>query len=147
MSDWRKDRDSLFQEKEAKFKDDAVKIASSLKAAKEFCASRVVPAFEELKGELEKHGREVRIAPGLIGVSLFVNYQKHLEFEYAIRVKVYPGKALPVPETRFYSKDELCTYEGILRSGPQDYTVADITKQDIIAHFLQKYRPHVHGKA
>ena len=146
MSDWKMGLDNMFKEKVAKAKDDDERIAKNQKAAEAFTASVVVPAFEELKVELEKHGREVRISPGSTGATLLVTYQGNTELEYRLHVKVYPTRAVPVPETQYYSDGKLWRGEGYLKSGAQDYSIADITKSDIINHFLMDYKLHVHGK-
>ena len=146
MSDWKKDMDSLFRGQEAKAKDDEQKLAKNRSEAEAFCSSQVVPAFEELKEELEKHDREVRISPGPSGASLLVEYKGNTEFEYSIHVKVYTARAVPVQETRGFSEGKSWRSEGSLRSGLQDYTIDDITKEDIITNFLSSYRLQVHWK-
>jgi hypothetical protein len=97
----------------------------------------------ELKEELEKHGRRVNVYEGLgDNPSISVTYKGNDELEYSIKI----SRGLrPIPEIHFTDMRNGKRYksEGYIRSGGQDYTIADISKNEIIKDFLNQYKDHV----
>jgi choline/glycine/proline betaine transport protein len=145
MSDWKKDLNDLFKQKKAKKEIEKEKINKHSLEAEKFYLSVVIPAFEELKPELEKHGREVKINVSKKRASIRVNYEGNLEIGYEINVRIYPNYAHPYPECLYINpKNKLmCRSEGHFRSGSQDYSVLDISKEEIIQNYLNEYEIHI----
>ena len=101
--------------------------------------ARSYSCLEELRSELEKHGREVAVYKGAEFASIRVTFQDSLEFEYRVKtigLRVYP-------ETLFKEKRGKQTYksEGSYSAGQN--TFQDITKAVIINHFLEDYKRQV----
>jgi hypothetical protein len=144
MADWHGELESFFQEKEQKQKDLAQKLTNTHGEVSTFFDNVVVPAFEELKSELEKYGREVKII--LMNESAFISisHKGDTELDYTLAVAIGTRGAFPYPETRFLNRRDGKTYhaKGRLRDGSQDYTIESITKQEIIRHVLTEYKNH-----
>jgi len=147
MSDWKSALESFFQDKQKETQVSEEKLTETKSEVATFFSTVVVPAFEEIKTELEKYQREVRVSSGTDFASILVSYKGETELEYSIKVRISPGYAFPYPETRFRDPTDGKMYraEGFLRSGAQDYTVAKITKEEIIKHCLSDYKMHMRG--
>lgn len=143
MSDWKTDLDDFIRNKERQEKVDENKLKEIDSKVKEFYSTIVTPAFEELKKELEKHQREVQISAGHNLASIIVKYEGELELDYSIKVTVSPKGAHPSQQTHFRDKSgRTHRAEGYPRSGNQDYTIYNITKDDIIKNFISEYKTH-----
>jgi len=145
MSDWKSDLESFFQDKQKETQVREEKLTHTKSEVATFFSTVVVPAFEEIKTELEKYQREVRVSSGTDFASIVVSYKGEAELGYSIKVRMRAGSAFPYPETRFRDPTDGKMYrgEGFLRSGAQDYTVAQITKEEIIKHCLSDYKSHM----
>ena len=142
MPDWKSDMEGFFQkQKTAQVDEDELKETKPEVAT--FFSTVVIPAFEEIKTELKKYQRESNVLGGIDSASIVISYKGYTEFTYSI--KVYPGTLFPFSEIHFRKRSEVKTYraEGILRVGSQDYTVAQITKEEIIKQFLSDYKNHM----
>jgi hypothetical protein len=117
MSDWKSDMEGFFHAKQKK-----------------------VQVNED---KLKKYQRESNVVGGIDSASIVISYKGYTEFTYSI--KVYPGTRFPCSEIHFRKGSQVKTYraEGILRAGSQDYTVAQITKEEIIKQFLSDYKDHM----
>ena len=143
MSDWKSDMKGFFQEKQKKAQVDEDKLKETKSEVATFFSEVVIPAFEEIKTELEKYQRESNVFGGIDSASIVISCKGYTEFTYSI--KVYPATLFPYSEIHFRNPSEAKTYraEGILRTGSQDYTIAQITKEEIIKHFLSDYKNHM----
>ena len=143
MSGWKSDMEGFFHQKHknAQLNEDKLKETKSEVAT--FFSVVVIPAFEEIKTELKKYQRESNVFGGIDSASIVISYKGYTEFTYSI--KVYPGTRFPCSEIHFRRRSEVKTYraEGILGTCSQDYTIAQITKEEIIKHFLSDYKKHV----
>lgn len=142
MSDWKSDLESFFQDKQKETQVSEKKLTERKSEVATFFSTVVVPAFEEIKTELEKYQREVRVSSGTDFTSIVISYKGETELDYSIKVRIRPGSAFPYPEARFRDPTDGKMYkaEGFLRSGTQDYTVAQITKEEIIKDCLSGYK-------
>jgi hypothetical protein len=139
MSDWKSDLDDFIRNKERQEKVDEDKLKEMNSKVKEFYSTIVTPAFEELKKELEKHQREVQMSAEHNLASIIVKYEGELELDYSIKVSTKGTH--PSQQTHFRDKSgRTHRAEGYLRSGNQDYTIYDITKDDIIKNFISEYK-------
>ena len=143
MKDWKKILASFF-EKQKKEKGKREKKRSQEKLrVEEFYATIVNPAFEELKSELKKHGRIVEVYTERRDfASIIVQFESEEELDYSIVVMLYPGLAFPRPVIHYteWASSRRLRAQGFLRKGIQDYDISDITKEEIIEHFLNEYK-------
>jgi hypothetical protein len=101
----------------------------------QFFASVAAPAFQEIKAELEKRGREVSVDSDAHHASIKITYQDHIEFDYALygrTMRIYPVKT-------FADRGSSFNAEGSLRSDAKDFTVREMTKNELIQHCLKAY--------
>jgi hypothetical protein len=141
--DWKEDLDRFLRQR-------ATNTASEEKVAEQkklegkiFLTSKVLPAFAELKVQLEKNGRMVTIYSGLDNVNIIVKNAGLEEFNYSIEVS--PLRAAPqtveiITDRRTGKK---LNARGTLRSRNPDYSVSSITKEEIIQEALRKYKDRV----
>ena len=143
MSDWKSDLEGFFHQKQKKAQVVEDKLKDTKSEVGTFFSAVVIPAFEEIKTELKKYQRESNVFGGIDSASIVISYKGYTEFTYSI--KVYPGTVFPCSEIHFRKPSEVKTYraEGILRTGLQDYTIAQITKEEIIKQFLSDYKDHM----
>jgi len=139
MSDWRSNLDSFFVKA-----DDAVK-QKEVGPFTRFLREVAVPAFEELKTEFERHGRTVMIRDSESTASISVSVDGAEEITYRIRERLFVDRNLPYTEIRVRERKglRLITVESMLRSGSPDYTLEDITKEEILKSVLQQYMTRV----
>ena len=143
MLDWKSDLEGFFHQKQKKAQVDEDKLKEAKSEVTTFFSAVVIPAFEEIKIELEKYQREGNVLGGIDSASIVISHKGYTEFTYSIRVHL--GTSFPYSEIHFRNPSEAKTYraEGILRTGSQDYTIAHITKEEIIKHFLSDYKKHI----
>jgi hypothetical protein len=143
MKDWKKILASFFEkQKEEKGEKEAKRSKEKLRVEK-YYATIVNPAFEELKSEFKKHGRKVEVYTERRDfASINVDFEGEEELDYSIEVMLSPGLAFPRPVIHYteWASSRRLRAEGFLRRGIQDYDISDITKEEIIEHFLIKYK-------
>ena len=135
-SDWRADLDEYFAKLDNDPSYGTTRKAQENARNEQFFVLIAVPAFEEIKKELEKHRRQVTVGRSADHVSIKVVYQDHIEFDYALLLRgrrVYPIKTIS-------EGDNTSNAEGSLRSDSQDYTVLDLTMTELIQHCLKAYK-------
>jgi len=145
MKDWKKILASFFEKQKEEKGEKEVKRSQEKLRVEKFYSTIVNPAFEELKSEFKKHGREVEVYAGRIGcASINVHFEGEEELDYSIEVMLSPGLAFPRPVVHYteWASSRRLRAEGFLRRGIQDYDISDITKEEIIEHFLIKYKNH-----
>jgi hypothetical protein len=141
--DWKEDLDRFLRQR-------ATNTASEEKVAEQkklegkiFLASKVLPAFAELKVQLEKNGRVVTIFSTEDSVNITVKNEGLEEFNYSIEVS--PLKAAPRTVEMILDRrtGKKLSAHGTLRSTSPDYSVSSITKEEIIQEALRKYKDRV----
>jgi hypothetical protein len=144
LPDWRTDLADFLREMENRPEAREDRLRRAKTQIDEFFSETVIPAFEELKTELEKYGREVKVFRGLNSASLTVSYMGYTELEYAIKVRARPNGAFPYLEVRFMdgAAGRIYSTEDYFRSGAQTYDIADISKDEIAENFLSDYKIH-----
>ncbi len=106
----------------------------------EFLDETVIPAFKEIRTELQKHGRDVRIEKHPYQAVITVRKAGKEEFSYAVRGRAYHKLSFAFPQ--FNDKDEsrILRAEVVLPSGPRpDHKVNQFTREGIIKDFLDEY--------
>jgi hypothetical protein len=143
VKDWKKILDSFFEKQKEEKGEKEVKRSQEKLRVEKFYAKIVNPAFEELKSEFKKHGREVEVYTERRDfASIIVDFEGEEELDYSIEVILSPGLAFPRPVIHYteWASSRRLRAEGFLRKGIQDYDISDITKKEIIEHFLNEYK-------
>jgi hypothetical protein len=140
MTDWKTDLGDFLNNREQRVKDNEEKLEKVKAEVKEFYSKIVIPAFEELEKELQKHKRETRIS----STSIKVSYRGEQEIEYEIKVIAHPHNASVNRISHFRAEDgKMYTSEGPLPSGSKNYPITNITMDDVIKDFLSTYKDHL----
>lgn len=135
MKEWRQRLDSFFEKNAAPTPQEEGTEFS------QFIANVVIPAFEELAPELEKHGRTVVIRNSVTSAAMIIQCGGEEEMTYRVQRRRYPNTVLPYAEIRSRERRGLryLTVESMYRSGTTSYKLADISKEEIIQNFLENY--------
>ena len=141
MSDWKDDLESFFEEKERQNKAYTEQRQNAELQSASFLSNTVVPAFEEIRAELEKYGREAIISNKNQAVNIQIFYESSLEFDYWIKVDI--NNLRPHPEIQLTIDEQKVSLEGTLRVGVESFTIEDISKEEIIGSFLSDYYAHI----
>jgi len=107
---------------------------------KRFIRETIVPAFEQIKTELETHGRHVTIARHDTHARLVVEYRGEEEFTYAVKARMRSHMGFAYPEFTPQHEPRDIRAEIVLRSGKKaEHTLEAFTVQGIIDDFLASY--------
>jgi hypothetical protein len=139
MADWRENLGGAFKGQPCRTKEqEAAGIVH-------FVQNVAIPAFEEIRSELEKYGRDVTLRRAEASATLLVYNDGEEEITYRIQSRTFPKGVVPFAEMRFKERGglKLVRKESMFRSGKPDYTIADVTGQEIIDNFLLHYTPLV----
>jgi len=143
MKNWKKTLASFLEkQKEEKGEKEENRSQEKMRIQK-FYQTIVNPAFEELKSELRKHGREAEVYTERRDfASIIVQFESEEELDYSIEVMLFPGNAFPRPVIHYteWASSRRIRVEGIFKSGMQNYDISDITRDEIIEHFLNEYK-------
>lgn len=141
MEKWKSDLAGLFQEAAQEQKTTDAKLSVTKSEVSVFYSTVVRPALEEVRDELLLYSRQATVTVSSGMASFVVIHKGVQELDYSVMVRTTPGNAYPYPSKQFTNPSDGKTYrsEGVFRSGSQDYTVKDITKEDIIRNILLEY--------
>lgn len=142
MADWKNELTNLF---EAKAKEEAVgdPKQQQLARVKAFFGAVVVPAFEELKAELTKHGRQVQIQsskPDVAGVTIMSRQGNELDALVEFRAKP-DGTSIPIYRERGTGAGSRYFSEEPLAQGTE--TTKDQFLQFLVLRYKQRLNPKV----
>ncbi len=138
MADWQNDLGAFFKQKEQTHAE------MERSEVEHFLTDVAMPAYEQLKAELEKYGREVVIRETASAATLVVQNDGADEFRYSLQGRTFPEGILPFAEllSRERKGIRMIRTESMVRSG-SDYSILDITSEEVIAHFLAHYKRSV----
>jgi hypothetical protein len=138
MADWKNRLGSFFSESE-KNDDEQTKTPFE-----KFLTDAALPAFEELRIELERHGRTSTIRKSVSAAILTVHNGKTEEIMYRLQERRLPDKTLPYAQVRMRERGglKLVTVEAMVRPG-SDYQTEDLTKDDVIRSVLDHYTSRI----
>ena len=105
--------------------------------------SLIIEAFEEIKVEVEKHGRRVEINSGKYACPIDIYYGNRLEFNYAVKVLKYVRTAKG--DYSFYSANSFDPKNNVQRYNLA--TIHKIDKERIIRDFMRSYQKHLANPA
>ncbi len=109
----------------------------------DFYVSKVKPAFEELKIELEKYGKKVQLhAVNIDAQGIEVqNSNSEEEFNYSIHAEITLKGIHIYAQIAFRDKD----WKRHKITGKRDFSnVSKVTKEDIAQDFVDNIKPHMH---
>lgn len=134
MSDWKSELGSFF-EKKRRVQEDRQR-----SAVENFIRDVVTPAFQEIKREMERHGRTVSIRMSASSAQLIVQHNGADELTYRVQGRNFPERIVPIAEIICKERKgvRLVKNEVMFRTG-QDYTIDDIPMEEVIQHFLTNY--------
>ncbi|MEO8393846.1 MAG: hypothetical protein ABI700_12715 [Chloroflexota bacterium] len=142
--DWQSDLDNFF----AKLEDTETK--TQLQQDKEqageniiFFKSVVMQAFNEVRAALELHGRQVMVHLGRDSASIVVRFNDVEELNYSITTSGL--RVFPEIRSIDISSGKRILREGVFRDGTQDYSIADISKDELITHCLDAYKSGINN--
>jgi hypothetical protein len=139
MPEWKNKLGGFFREvHKSKQDQDGTEVAR-------FIAEVVVPAFEELKPEMEKHGRTATVRNAVSSAAISVHHNGEEELSYRLQCRIFPTRILPYVDIRFRERKglRLIRTEVMLREGGVEYSLSDVTKEEIIEHFVDNYTRRV----
>lgn len=139
MADWKGQLAGFFEES----KKSRVEAEQSEMAG--FLSRVVIPALNDLRAELMKHGRSVVVRESRNSAVIVVSHNGEEEISYRIQSRTFPNTVLPFAEIRFRERRgrRLISVESMFRSGSHDYSLNDVTKGEIIENFLENYTTRV----
>jgi hypothetical protein len=142
VGDWKSDLDSFLVDKDRKTQEERKATEEKTSETKALLASKVIPAFEEVKTELEKHGRTVKISSGESYARIIVEYSGVEELNYTIDVSVTARRAFPWKIEEFTDRKtgKRETLKGSVRSEVQGYDLNDLSKEEIIQDVINTYK-------
>ncbi len=142
MADWRNDLHSFFDQHDKQEQE------KELPPFVTFVRTVVLPAFQELKPELEAHGRTVTIRASDNAPAISIALDGQEEMTYRLQSRLCVDRMLPYAEIRIRQRNglRLITVESMLRSGSGNYTLEDITQEEILRHVLQQYTSRVNPR-
>ena len=117
---------------------------------KEFFKSVVIPTYNDLKKEIEEHGRTVVVDiddTGLYSASLTVfspsetkPEEQTEEFYFEIRGRAYKKGGFAFPEHADENQPRTSRIEVLLRNGSiEEYDINEVSKEDILECFINEY--------
>ncbi len=135
MPNWKNNLSSFFAD------GDGAKQPPEQSAMAQFVVAVAEPAFADLTKELAHHGRTVTIRNSGTTASMRVDFHGTEELSYRLQGRTFPHGILPFAEIRYRERKglKLIRVESMIRSGPADYAITDITKEEVIANFLENY--------
>jgi len=110
-----------------------------------FIEQKVLPAFEDVAGELRKQDLPVEVTRGEDGRAwLRVGHGEEMDFFYSVRPQPYepPTFALQDPRRRVSEGTRYYRAEVYLREGGQDYDAMGWSKVQLIHDVLDQYERH-----
>ncbi|MDH5467799.1 MAG: hypothetical protein OEY25_10305 [Candidatus Aminicenantes bacterium] len=146
MKNWKKNLANFFEKQKGSKREKEVKHSQEKLRIEKFYSTIVNPAFEELKSELKRHGRDVEVYTERRDfASIIVNFEGEEELDYSIEVMISPVHVFPRPVIHYteWASSRRLRVEGLLRKGRQNYDISDISKEEIIEHFLNEYRNYI----
>ncbi len=140
MADWRSELGGFLNDKSDAKKEDVR--GSELGR---FISAVVLPGFEEVARELERFGRQVTIRHAAESAAIIVTHEGEEEMTYRVQGRMFPVGVVPFAEIRSHERKglRLLRSESMFRSGKPDYTLKDVTTEEIIRSFLDHYKRRV----
>lgn len=145
MSNWREKLKNLVETAPAAGADQEEarqRIEERREEITQFIEDTVLPAFNELKAELEQYKRNVEITPGKYKARLVIYHDDAEEFSYVIRGDASHHMSFAWPVIRPGINENEVTRAEIQRPGglKRAFRLAEFTHDGIIEDFLEGYK-------
>jgi hypothetical protein len=90
---------------------------------------------------MARHGREMSIRETDSSATVTVQHDGAEEFSYRLHGRQFTHAVLPYAEIRYRERKglKIIRIESMLRSGAQDYRIADLAAEEVIGNFLDHY--------
>ena len=146
MENWKEILATILKKQKEDRREKDIKHSHEKLRVEKFYSTIVNPAFKELKSELRKYGREVEVyteRPDF--ASIIVNFEGEEELDYSIEVMISPVRIFPRPVIHYteWASSRRLRVAGLLRKGRKNYDISDISKEEIIEHFLNEYKNYI----
>lgn len=141
MSDWRDELSKIIRSRGEPGMDKRRRaLEESRQEIANLMSEVVVPAFEELREELEAHDRECHLDAKRLQATLTVYKQGREEFSYAVRGHAYHKMSFAYPEIGRDDEPRMARVEIVEKQGSRrSFDPASFTKEGIIKDFLEGY--------
>ena len=146
MENWKKILATTLKKQKEDRKEKEIEHSHEKLRVEKFYSTIVNPALKQLKSELKKYGREVEVYTERRDyASIIVTFEGEEELDYSIEVMISPVRVFPRPVIHYteWASSRRLRVEGLLRTGIQNYDISDITKEEIIEHFLDEYKNYI----
>jgi len=145
MSDWKEKLKSLVESAPSDEKANQraqERVNQKREEIMQFIQETVLPAFEDIKNELEQYQREVEITPGKYKARLVVYINDSEEFSYVIRGDASHHMSFAWPVIRPGEEDNEVARAEIQRPGGlrRAFKLAEFSREGIIDDFLEGYK-------
>lgn len=145
MSNWQEKLKSLIEEgsqSAGQHKEAQLRVEERREEIKQFIQDTVLPAFNDIKAELEKYERQVEITPGKYKARLVVYHNDAEEFSYVIRGDASHHMSFAWPVIRPGDDSNEVARAEIQRPGglKRAFRLAEFTREGIIDDFLEGYK-------
>lgn len=76
------------------------------------------------------------------GPNVVIKVNNKTELNFTIKITKSGGKAFAVPVEEFtkFKDSQIYRSEGAFRSGSQDYSTDDLTKDELVAYIIERYK-------
>lgn len=141
MNDWREELKKILETRPSRASlKDQEQLEETRRRIEAFVEDVVMPAFEDLRAELEKLGREASIDRRRFQASLHVFNEGREEFSYAIRGNAYHKMSFAFPHFGTSGESRMSRAEIVLGKGKRrEFDVLAFTREGIIKDFLKEY--------
>lgn len=142
VEDWKTALDVHFMERKKSKKEIEAKREELKKAARHFMKKEALPAFEDLKDELNRYKRDCEIDHKKMWAALLVRHNNKKEFVYELKLiaddeHLHLSKSIYVPNDKGKLK---LGVEGKVRNPDNSLRIDKVSRTDIIADFLESYK-------
>lgn len=140
-TDWREELKKVMESQPARVPDShRQKIDAARAELEQFILDTVIPAYEDLRKELEAYGRKIEIDQRKYQASIHVFKEGKEEFSYGIRGHVYHTMSFAFPEFGGKDQPRITRAEVVpKRGGKREYGLTEFTHDGIIHDFLEEY--------
>ena len=136
MADWRMELGGILGGRTR-----ATRAEQENKLFEDFLDTMAMPALAEIAEELNtRHGRDAQLRRAPASVTLSVRAGETEEISFRVMKHFVQTGILPRAEARLNRGQRYIKYESPFKDDPQNYPIAAVTKDEIIACFLKYYR-------
>jgi hypothetical protein len=112
----------------------------------EFITNIVIPTFEMLQTKYEEEGFSTKIRQHETSAALNVALNGSNVFVYRLQWRRFPTTMLPYADIQYKMRNSLrfLTYEQMIRKGKPDYSLFDISQEELKNHIENNFNKRVH---